>query len=484
MSKVWVNVSHNSSARIYSFVDTRARPTVTKGAMDAHGVGVVVALGLVGAAAGAILAILVYAICARRRLPLLGPAGGPLNWFEKDLLEREEAARSKEALVGLGIGTGGGNGSRAPSQGSEDKIWPHNLMHDNLALESSGVSLSECDSAPVSPVSPIGSGVAPPLPGGPLVASEKHVVVARPRTVASMHTRLDHTKIDTALYQKQSIAMTPSSTEDVRGELQLALAYDAPAAILTVRLIEAHDLQARELSGTADPYAKIRLLPDRSNVWQTRIHKRTLNPVFDEDFVFEVKPATIARRTLEVLLYDFDAFSRHHSIGCVRLPLSAVDLGSRATITRPVLQCTERDYRAELGELMVSISFLPSAERLTVIVIKARNLRVVDDTRTSSDPYVKVTILQDGKRLKRKKTGVQRNTTNPVWNEALTFDLGRDLLSRCTLEFLVLHDSLLGASEPLARCLVSSKSQRDLFHEVLAGRGASAQWLPLAEPQN
>ncbi|KAG8335339.1 hypothetical protein J6590_070577 [Homalodisca vitripennis] len=46
----------------------------------------------------------------------------------------------------------------------------------------------------------------------------------------------------------------------------------------------AHDLQARDFSGTADPYAKIRLLPDRSNVWQTRIHKRTLNPEVKEWF--------------------------------------------------------------------------------------------------------------------------------------------------------------------------------------------------------
>jgi hypothetical protein len=33
---------------------------------------------------------------------------------------------------------------------------------------------------------------------------------------------------------------------------------------------------------------------------------------------------------------------------------------------------------------MVSLCYLQSAERLTVVVIKARNLRVVDDTRTSS----------------------------------------------------------------------------------------------------
>lgn len=44
----------------------------------------------------------------------------------------------------------------------------------------------------------------------------------------------------------------------------------------------------------------------------------------------------------------------------------------------------DKDPRIDLGELMVSLAYLPSAERLTVVIIKARNLRVVDDTRSSS----------------------------------------------------------------------------------------------------
>lgn len=106
--------------------------------------------------------------------------------------------------------------------------------------------------------------------------------------------------------------------------------------------------------------------------------------MFDEDFVFEVRPATIGRRTLEIILYDFDAYSRHHSIGGIQIPLSNVDLSERVDLWRAVDKCSEQDSRAELGDLMVSLAYLPSAERLTVVVIKARNLRVVDDTRTSS----------------------------------------------------------------------------------------------------
>lgn len=122
-------------------------------------------------------------------------------------------------------------------------------------------------------------------------------------------------------------------------------------------------MQPRDFSGTADPYAKIRLLPDRSNVWQTRIHKRTLNPgkvysrssslvyiffnfmqiiVFDEDFVFEERPTVIGRRTIEILLYDFDAYSRHVCIGGTQIDLGQMDLSKKVVLWNPLVSCSEQ----------------------------------------------------------------------------------------------------------------------------------------------
>lgn len=106
--------------------------------------------------------------------------------------------------------------------------------------------------------------------------------------------------------------------------------------------------------------------------------------MFDEDFVFEVRPATLGRHTLEVLLYDFDAYSRHYTIGGVQLSLANIDLSEKVDLWRGLGPCTNTDARLDLGELMVSLAYLPSAGRLTVVAIKARNLRVVDDTRNSS----------------------------------------------------------------------------------------------------
>lgn len=40
--------------------------------------------------------------------------------------------------------------------------------------------------------------------------------------------------------------------------------------------------------GTSDPYVKVLLQPDKKKKFDTKVHKKTLNPVFNESFVFKV----------------------------------------------------------------------------------------------------------------------------------------------------------------------------------------------------
>lgn len=105
------------------------------------------------------------------------------------------------------------------------------------------------------------------------------------------------------------------------------------------------------------------------------------------------------------------------------------------------------------------------------------------------DPYVKVSIIHNNKRLKKRKTTVLRNTVNPIFNEALTFDIAKDTLKHSIIEFLVMHDSLLGANELLGRAVVGNSHEvriedKQFFDEIFRTKTATAQWISLSDPRN
>lgn len=53
-------------------------------------------------------------------------------------------------------------------------------------------------------------------------------------------------------------------------------------------MIQAEDLPALDMGGTSDPYVKVYLLPDKKKKFETKVHRKTLSPVFNETFVFKV----------------------------------------------------------------------------------------------------------------------------------------------------------------------------------------------------
>ena len=69
----------------------------------------------------------------------------------------------------------------------------------------------------------------------------------------------------------------------------LQLEYDFNSNSLSVTVIQAEDLPALDMGGTSDPYVKVYLLPDKKKKFETKVHRKTLSPVFNETFVFKVK---------------------------------------------------------------------------------------------------------------------------------------------------------------------------------------------------
>ncbi|KAM3187077.1 hypothetical protein ACTXT7_003042 [Hymenolepis weldensis] len=71
------------------------------------------------------------------------------------------------------------------------------------------------------------------------------------------------------------------------GSLQYSIEFDFQKNELTVGIIQARDLPAMDMCGTSDPYVKVFLLPNKKKKFETKVHRKTLNPVFNESFVFK-----------------------------------------------------------------------------------------------------------------------------------------------------------------------------------------------------
>lgn len=125
------------------------------------------------------------------------------------------------------------------------------------------------------------------------------------------------------------------------GKINFSLKYDYDNEALLVNILKAFDLPAKDLCGSSDPYVKIYLLPDRKK-FQTRVHRKTLNPTFDESFQFPVPYDELAVRKLHMSVFDFDRFSRHDMIGEVVVDnlVETSDLSRETDIWRDIQYAT------------------------------------------------------------------------------------------------------------------------------------------------
>lgn len=290
--------------------------------------------------------------------------------------------------------------------------------------------------------------------------------------------------IQPELYKKNNLLVldTDASGSPGRGRygrLHFRLKYDFDRSDLVVHVIEAHDLVQSEQGGFHDPYVKVTLLPEvDGKKRQTNIRRNSTNPFFNEVFTFPVAADELPERTLLFQVFDYDKFSRNDMVGEVRLALRDVDVTSELEVWSSIKR--NKKPPGENQELLLSLSYLPSAERLTVVVLKARNL-VAPNAKDAPDPYVKVYLLQRSKRVKKKKTSVRRGSSNPVWNEAVSFNVAADALAHSALEVVVHSHDLLSNPPQLGACIVGPDSRNGAGHEhwddmVHSMRKSVAMW--------
>ncbi|XP_045677003.1 synaptotagmin-8 isoform X1 [Phyllostomus hastatus] len=264
------------------------------------------------------------------------------------------------------------------------------------------------------------------------------------------------------------------------GRLQLSLEYDSGSQEVRVGLKQAVDLRARGPGGTADPYARVSLSPPAGRAHETKVHHGTLCPLFDETCCFPVPPQELPRTTLRVQVLDFRRFSPHEPLGELRLPLGAAGLPHVLELWHQLGPpgATEAE---PAGELCVSLRYVPSAGRLTVVVLEARGL-----SPGLAEPYVKLQLARGRRKWKSRKTSARRGTAAPYFNEAFTFLVPVSQIQSVDLVLAVWARGPRLRAEPVGKVALGARaSGQPLQHwaDMLAhARRPIAQWHRLRPP--
>ncbi|KAJ8943567.1 hypothetical protein NQ318_008270 [Aromia moschata] len=323
--------------------------------------------------------------------------------------------------------------------------------------------------------------------------------------VNQIESKLDVQSIMKDIYHTQNEVHSPTKEEietneknlqqnaAYLGQLVFKLRYKHDKNALIVSVVRCRDLPAKDPNvGSSDPYVKLQLLPDKQHKVKTRVLRKTRNPVYDEDFTFYgIGFNQLSNITLHFVILSFDRYSRDDIIGEVFCALNTIDITQIETQQMALcrdIQARSLKIRSQgRGELLVSLCWQPAATRLTVVVLKARNLPKMDVTGLA-DPYVKIYLLYNGQRIAKKKTHVKKRTLSPVFNESFVFDIpqGGDGLEAVSLEFLLLDWDRVTKNEIIGRLeLGGSKSTGTAHHhwnEVCnSPRRQIADWHKLRE---
>ncbi|XP_077576267.1 synaptotagmin-11-like [Stigmatopora nigra] len=103
-----------------------------------------------------------------------------------------------------------------------------------------------------------------------------------------------------------------------RGELLTSLSYQPVSHRLSVVVLKARHLPKMDVAGlSANPYVKVNVFYGRKRIAKKKTHvkKCTLNPVFNESFIYDIPPELLPDVSLEFLVVDFDRTAKNQVVG-------------------------------------------------------------------------------------------------------------------------------------------------------------------------
>ncbi|XP_030665778.1 synaptotagmin-like protein 3 isoform X2 [Nomascus leucogenys] len=262
---------------------------------------------------------------------------------------------------------------------------------------------------------------------------------------------------------------------NVTGEIEFAIRYCFKTRSLEICIKACKNLAyGEEKKKKCNPYVKTYLLPDRSSQGKrkTGVQRNTVDPTFQETLKYQVAPAQLVTRQLQVSVWHLGTLARRVFLGEVIIPLATWDFEDSTTQSfrwHPLRAKAEK-YEASVpqsnAELTVRAKLvLPSGPRqlqeaqegtdqpslhgqLCLVVLGAKNLPVRPDGTLNS--FVKGCLILPDQQKLRLKSPVLKKQACPQWKHSFVFSgVTPAQLRKSSLELTVWDQALLGMNDRL-----------------------------------
>ncbi|KAF6365442.1 synaptotagmin like 3 [Rhinolophus ferrumequinum] len=261
----------------------------------------------------------------------------------------------------------------------------------------------------------------------------------------------------------------------VTGEIEFAIRYCFKTYSLEICIEACKNLAyGEDKKKKCNPYVKTYLLPDRSSQGKrkTGVQKNTVDPTFQETLKYQVEPAQLATRRLQVSVWHLGTLARRVFLGEVIIPLASWDFADSTTQSfcwytlRAKAAKYEDGVPANNGELAVRAKLVfpagpgkleeaqegadqPSfTGQLCLVVLGAKNLPVRSDGTLNS--FVKGCLTLPDKRKLRLKSPVLKKQVCPQWKHSFVFNgVTPSQLRQSSLELTVWDQAIFGVNDRL-----------------------------------
>jgi len=245
--------------------------------------------------------------------------------------------------------------------------------------------------------------------------------------------------------------------------LLASLDPDSSTAKLAIGVESCTDLPGRDYGAHCDPWVNVTVNRDKRSLrrrppspitsFRTKTIRHAHNPFYSQTFVAEVQ-----RQELRDVSVVFSVMDQDRHCGSLEIGRANISLKEAKQVVEDPVKfssvCPLIQTKKESGDILFGLSYLPTAQRLSFSIVKINNIKVEKKIGDETlNPYVRILMFnQSGRLVKKKKTTVQPNTKDPVYNETLNFELpphqldsSRFLIALCSrrpvMEMMMMGDT-------------------------------------------